>query len=64
MQLCSEDLEVHWDFSVRVHSLTLLALPGACEVTPRPSSWLATLQPPLALVTSPRIGLRHHCRQY
>jgi hypothetical protein len=32
--------------SVRVHSLTLLALLGACEVTPGPSSWPTTLQPP------------------
>ncbi len=32
--------------SVRVHSLTLFALPGTCEVIPMPLSWLATLQPP------------------
>jgi hypothetical protein len=32
--------------SVRVHSLTLLALLGACEVTLELPSWLATLQPP------------------
>jgi hypothetical protein len=35
--------------SVRVHSLTLFALfalPRACDVTPGPPSWLATLQPP------------------
>jgi hypothetical protein len=31
---------------VRVHSLTLFALPGACEVTPGSPSWPATLQPP------------------
>jgi hypothetical protein len=30
--------------SVRVHSFTLFALPGACDVTPGPPSWLATLQ--------------------
>jgi hypothetical protein len=29
--------------SVRVHSLTLLALPRVCEVTPMPQSWFATL---------------------
>jgi hypothetical protein len=45
--------------SVRVHSLTLFALPGACDVTPGSLSWPATLQP-LALVTSPRLGLRQH----
>jgi hypothetical protein len=44
--------------SVKVHSLTLFALPGACEVNPRCPSWPATLQP-LALVASPRLGLRH-----
>jgi hypothetical protein len=44
--------------SVRVHSLTLFALSGACEVTPRSPSWPTTLQP-LALVASPRLGLRH-----
>ncbi len=32
--------------SVRVHSLTLFALPGACEMTPRCPSWPATFQPP------------------
>jgi hypothetical protein len=35
--------------SVKVHSFTffaLFALLGACDVTPGPSSWLATLQPP------------------
>jgi hypothetical protein len=32
--------------SARVHSLTFLALPRACEVTPGPSSWPATLHPP------------------
>ncbi len=31
--------------SVRVHALTLFALPGACEVTPGSPSWLVTLQP-------------------
>jgi hypothetical protein len=44
-----------WDFnsqngsslgSVRVHSLTIFALPRACEVSPRLLSWPATLQPP------------------
>jgi hypothetical protein len=45
--------------SVRVHSLTLFALPGACEVTPESPSWPATLQP-LALVASPRLGLRQN----
>jgi hypothetical protein len=43
---------------VKVHSLTLFALPGACEVTPKSPSWPATL-PHLALVASPRLGLRH-----
>jgi hypothetical protein len=32
--------------SVRVHSLTLFALPGACDVTPGSLPWPATLQPP------------------
>jgi hypothetical protein len=32
--------------SVRVHSLTLFALSGACDVTPGSSSLPATLQPP------------------
>jgi hypothetical protein len=50
----------HWSSlgSVRVHSLTLFALPGACELTPGSPSWPATL-PHLALVTSPRLRLRH-----
>jgi hypothetical protein len=43
--------------SVKVHSLTLFALLGACDVTPMPPFWLATLQA-LALVTSPRLGLQ------
>jgi hypothetical protein len=56
-----------WDFnsqhgsslgSVRVHSLTLFALPGTWVVTPKSFSWPATLQP-LALVASLRWGLRH-----
>jgi hypothetical protein len=56
-----------WDFnfqhgssleSVRVHSLTLFAFPRACDVSPKSLSWPATLQP-LALVTNPRLGLRH-----
>jgi hypothetical protein len=42
--------------SVRVHSLTLFALPEACEVTPESFSWPATLQP-LALVVNPRLRL-------
>jgi hypothetical protein len=45
--------------SVRVHSLTLFTLPGACEVTPGSPSWPATFQP-FALVASPRLGLRHN----
>ncbi len=32
--------------SVKVHSFTLFALPGACEVTLGPPSWPITLQPP------------------
>ncbi len=49
----------HWSSlgNMRVHSLTLFALLGECEVTPRSPSWPATLQP-LALVVSPRLGLR------
>jgi hypothetical protein len=56
-----------WDFnsqngsslgSVRVHSLTLFALMGTCDVTFRSFSWLATLQP-LTLVANPMLGLRH-----
>jgi hypothetical protein len=43
--------------SVWVHSLTLFALPGACEVTLESSSWPATFQP-FALVANPRLGLR------
>jgi hypothetical protein len=39
---------------------SIFALPRACDVTPRSPSWLATLQP-LALVTSPWLGLRHSC---
>jgi hypothetical protein len=31
---------------VRVHALTLFALPRTCEVTPRSPSWPTTLQPP------------------
>jgi hypothetical protein len=46
--------------SVRVHALTLFALMGACEVTLGSSSWPTTFQP-LALVASPRLGLRHIC---
>jgi hypothetical protein len=50
----------HWSSlgSVRVHALTLFALLGACDVTPGSSFWPTTLQP-LALVVSPRLGLRH-----
>jgi hypothetical protein len=44
---------------VRVHSLTLFALPRACDVTPGSPFWPTTLQP-LALVTSPRLGLQHY----
>jgi hypothetical protein len=32
--------------SVRVHALTLFALPGACVVIPGSPSWPVTLQPP------------------
>jgi hypothetical protein len=55
-----------WDFnsyngsslgSVKVHSLTLFTLSGACDVTPRSPSWFATLQP-LALVASPKLELQ------
>jgi hypothetical protein len=42
---------------VRFHSLTLFALPGTCEVAIGCLSSPATLQP-LALVVSPRLGLR------
>jgi hypothetical protein len=44
--------------SVKVHSLTLFAFPGACEVLPESPSWPATLQP-LTLVASPKLRLRH-----
>jgi hypothetical protein len=44
--------------SVRVHSLTLFALLGACDLTLKFFFWPATLQP-LALVSSPRLGLGH-----
>ncbi len=44
--------------SVRVRALTLFAFSGACDVSPGFSSWPATFQP-LALVVSPRLGLRH-----
>ncbi len=48
--------------AMRVHSLTLFALPGTCDVSPGSPSCTATLQP-LALVVSLRLGLRHgHCR--
>ncbi len=49
----------HWSSlnSVRVHSLTLLALPKTCDVTLRSSFWPTTLQP-LTLVSSPKLGLR------
>jgi hypothetical protein len=43
--------------SARVHSLTLFALLGACEVTPKFPSWLTIFQP-FALVASPRLRLR------
>ncbi len=42
--------------SVRVHSLTLFAFLGTCDVTLGSPSWPATLQP-LALVASPRLRL-------
>ncbi len=57
--------ESDWDFnsyngsslgSVRVHSLTLFALLGACDVTPGSFFWPETLQP-LASVTNPRLKL-------
>jgi hypothetical protein len=44
--------------SVKVHSFTLFAFPGACDVTPGPPFWSVTLQA-LALVTSPKLRLRH-----
>jgi hypothetical protein len=43
---------------VRVHSLTLFALSGTCDVTHGSPYWPTTFQP-LALVVSPRLGLRH-----
>jgi hypothetical protein len=46
--------------SVGVHSLTLFALPGACDVTPGSFSWPTTLQP-LVLIMSPRLGLQQLC---
>ncbi len=47
--------------SVRVHSLTLFALPWTCDVTPKPPSWPTTLQA-LSLIVSPRLGLREEGR--
>jgi hypothetical protein len=44
--------------SVKVHSLTLFALLGACDVTLGSLFWPTTLQP-LALVASSRLGLQH-----
>ncbi len=46
---------------VRVHALTLFALPGACEVIAGFPSCFATL-PHLALVMSPKLGLQHWTR--
>jgi hypothetical protein len=43
---------------VRVHSLTLFIVSGACEVTHGSPSWPATLQP-FTLVVIPRLGLQH-----
>jgi hypothetical protein len=43
--------------SVSVHSLTLFAFLGACDVTPGSFSWPVTLQP-LASVARPRLGLQ------
>ncbi len=40
-----------------VHSLTLFALPRACDATPGSFSWLTTLHP-LVLVVSPKLVLR------
>jgi hypothetical protein len=48
--------------SVRVHSLTLFALPGACDMTPGSTYRPATLQPP-CLGREPRLGLRHQAQQ-
>ncbi len=45
--------------SVRVHSLTLFALPGACDMTLGSTYKPATLQPP-CLGREPRLGLRHY----
>ncbi len=45
--------------SVKVHSFALFAFLGTCDTIPESPSWLATLQP-LALVTSPRLGLRQY----
>jgi hypothetical protein len=41
--------------SVRVHSLTLVAFPGACDVIPKPPFWPTTLHP-LALLAKPSEG--------
>jgi hypothetical protein len=66
---CNHILKIResiWDFNshngsslgrVKVHSLTLFTLPKACDVTPGSAFWPTTLQP-LALVASPRLGLR------
>jgi hypothetical protein len=46
--------------SVRVHALTLFALPGVCDVTLGSLSWPAPLQL-LALGANPRLRLWHLC---
>jgi len=45
--------------SVRVHSLTLFCTLGSMRCDPRLPSWPTTLQA-LALVASPKLGLRHY----
>jgi hypothetical protein len=67
MQILSKNPGVHQNSNsqsgssfenVRVHSLTFSYTPGSMSVTPRLPSWPAPLQT-LALVASPRLGLRH-----
>ncbi len=43
--------------SVKVHSLTLFALPGICDVTPGSLSWPTTWQP-FTLVPSRKVRLQ------
>ncbi len=48
--------------SAKVHSFTLFAFLGTCDVTLRPFYWPTTLLA-LALVVSPKLGLRQRHKQ-